>query len=126
MSHSIESYKDAKNETRWRIKANGHIVADSGEGYKNEKDALTALFGIYFGEYDESFLALYSQWQSYEGTPPSPEAYVRREDVLEHERRDADAPNYEATQQDSALPVVEVRAEFSGEGGGLQPPLPGV
>lgn len=32
-------YKDGKGELRWRLKAaNGRIIADSGEGYKNEQD----------------------------------------------------------------------------------------
>jgi uncharacterized protein len=32
-------YKDAKGEWRWRLKAsNGQILADSGEGYKNESE----------------------------------------------------------------------------------------
>jgi uncharacterized protein YegP (UPF0339 family) len=32
-------YQDAKKEWRWRLKAsNGRIIADSGEGYKNEQD----------------------------------------------------------------------------------------
>jgi uncharacterized protein YegP (UPF0339 family) len=32
-------YKDAKSEWRWRLKAsNGRILADSGEGYKSEKE----------------------------------------------------------------------------------------
>jgi len=34
-------YKDTKGEWRWRLKAsNGRIIADSGEGYKNEQDCL--------------------------------------------------------------------------------------
>jgi uncharacterized protein len=34
-------YKDTKGEWRWRLKApNGRIVADSGEGYKNEQECL--------------------------------------------------------------------------------------
>jgi uncharacterized protein YegP (UPF0339 family) len=34
-------YKDAKEEWRWRLKAsNGRIIADSGEGYKNESECL--------------------------------------------------------------------------------------
>ena len=37
-------YKDARGEWRWRLKAtNGRIIADSGEGYKNEKDCLDAI-----------------------------------------------------------------------------------
>ena len=36
--------KDAKGEWRWRLKAsNGKIIADSGEGYKNEADCLAAI-----------------------------------------------------------------------------------
>ena len=32
-------YKDQKGEWRWRLKAaNGRIIADSGEGYKSEKE----------------------------------------------------------------------------------------
>ena len=34
-------YKDNKGEWRWRLKAsNGRIIADSGEGYKNEQECL--------------------------------------------------------------------------------------
>jgi uncharacterized protein YegP (UPF0339 family) len=34
-------YKDSKGEWRWRLKAsNGRIIADSGEGYKNEQECL--------------------------------------------------------------------------------------
>jgi uncharacterized protein YegP (UPF0339 family) len=34
-------YKDSKGEWRWRLVAsNGRIIADSGEGYKNEQDCL--------------------------------------------------------------------------------------
>jgi uncharacterized protein YegP (UPF0339 family) len=34
-------YKDAKNEWRWRLVAsNGRIIADSGEGYKSERECL--------------------------------------------------------------------------------------
>lgn len=33
------TYQDAKGEWRWRLKsANGNIIADSGEGYKNKAD----------------------------------------------------------------------------------------
>jgi uncharacterized protein YegP (UPF0339 family) len=34
-------YKDQKGEWRWRlVAANGRILADSGEGYRNEQDCL--------------------------------------------------------------------------------------
>jgi uncharacterized protein YegP (UPF0339 family) len=37
-------YKDAKGEWRWRLKAsNGRVLADSGEGYKNEQDCLEGI-----------------------------------------------------------------------------------
>jgi uncharacterized protein YegP (UPF0339 family) len=37
-------YKDAKGEWRWRLKAtNGRILADSGEGYKNQQDCKDAI-----------------------------------------------------------------------------------
>lgn len=34
-------YQDASGEWRWKLKAaNGRILADSGEGYKNVNDCL--------------------------------------------------------------------------------------
>jgi uncharacterized protein YegP (UPF0339 family) len=34
-------YQDAKGEWRWRlVAANGRIIADSGEGYKDDHDCL--------------------------------------------------------------------------------------
>lgn len=34
-------FKDHKGEWRWHLKAaNGRIIADSGEGYKNKEDCL--------------------------------------------------------------------------------------
>ncbi len=36
--------KDARGEWRWHLKAANHrIIADSGEGYHNEKDCLDAI-----------------------------------------------------------------------------------
>jgi uncharacterized protein YegP (UPF0339 family) len=132
MAHSLESYKDASGEWRWRIKANGNIVADSGEGYKNEKDALTSLFGIYFAEYDESFLDVYTRWQQYAGVEDAEDSYVRIASPVVTGPVDADAPNYEAYQGDSAPDVKVVvdpnvprgepyfiDANFTGNGGGL-------
>ena len=38
---TYEYYKDSTGEWRWRLKAtNGRIIADSGEGYKNEQECL--------------------------------------------------------------------------------------
>jgi uncharacterized protein YegP (UPF0339 family) len=37
-------YKDARSQWRWRLKAsNGRIIADSGEGYYNKQDCLSAI-----------------------------------------------------------------------------------
>lgn len=100
--HTIESYKDASGEWRWRIWAgNKHdIVADSGQGYTRERDSLTALFGIYFGQYDESFLEVYGKWQSYAGVEHVPEPYVKVSPL--GSTPDAGTPEGEATAQVSA------------------------
>ena len=38
---TYEYYKDHKGEWRWRLKAaNGRIIADSAESYKEKKDCL--------------------------------------------------------------------------------------
>ena len=43
----VEMYRDANGEFRWRaIANNSRIVADSGEGYKNAKDCLSAAQGV--------------------------------------------------------------------------------
>ena len=40
----FEVYKDKSDEYRWRLRhANGNIMADSAEGYKNKKDILHAI-----------------------------------------------------------------------------------
>jgi uncharacterized protein YegP (UPF0339 family) len=63
MTNRIVEYKDAKDEWRWRVESlNGDTLSDSGEGYKNRKDMLSGLFSVYFAEYDDSFLALYNEW----------------------------------------------------------------
>lgn len=37
-------YKDASMQWRWRlVAANGRIIADSGEGYRNRSDAVAAI-----------------------------------------------------------------------------------
>ncbi len=41
---TYEYYKDKKGEWRWRLKAsNGRIIADSGQGYRNEQDCLAGI-----------------------------------------------------------------------------------
>jgi uncharacterized protein YegP (UPF0339 family) len=40
-------YKDVKGEWRWQLRAaNGRIIADSGEGYKQRHKAMTAMYRI--------------------------------------------------------------------------------
>lgn len=44
MSNHAELYRDKAGEWRWKLKAaNGRIIADSGEGYLHQSDALDAL-----------------------------------------------------------------------------------
>jgi uncharacterized protein YegP (UPF0339 family) len=72
-THTIESYTDASGESRWRIKVGGEVIAVSSEGYTDKRNALGALFGLFFGEYDDSFLALYGEWQTYANVERTPE-----------------------------------------------------
>jgi hypothetical protein len=58
----IETYLDGGHHC-WRIlDEDNEVVADSDGGYATEHEALTSLFGIFFGDYDESFLVLYAKW----------------------------------------------------------------
>ncbi|ABD58640.1 gp41 [Mycobacterium phage PLot] len=46
----VTVYQDSNNEWRWRFKAsNGRVMADSGEGYQNKQDALTAIDAVFGG-----------------------------------------------------------------------------
>ena len=48
---------------RWTIWSDTqNIVGTSQRGYETEKACLHALFGIFFGTWDESFLELYAKW----------------------------------------------------------------
>src|SRR5438309_2123750 len=64
--HTIQTYQEESTNADWRwrivVKDTGDVVADSGEGYRNKKDMLNSLFGIFFGDYDETFLDLYVEW----------------------------------------------------------------
>lgn len=42
MKAHVTIYKDRAKEWRWRLSANGHIMADSGEGYTRRRAALRA------------------------------------------------------------------------------------
>jgi uncharacterized protein YegP (UPF0339 family) len=40
----FETYADAKGEARWRLKSgNGQVIATSGQGYKDKRDARKAI-----------------------------------------------------------------------------------
>lgn len=50
----FELYKDTAGEWRWRLIAdNGNIMADSGEGYVNKQDAISAIHAIKNASLDE-------------------------------------------------------------------------
>lgn len=43
----VEMYQDKAGEWRWRFRAkNGNVLADSGEGYKNKGDMLSAIMTL--------------------------------------------------------------------------------
>jgi len=115
--HSIEVYQEEHqlNESvslgdwRWRVKVGDNIVADSAEGYRNKKDCLHSLFGLWFGTWDESFLGLYNEWQSYAGETYDvpPEAQDGPPVHIAHPLPDADAPNYEASATSPERPQGE-------------------
>lgn len=71
--HKIEVYQDDKGDHRWKIiqdyPSRKHlglpteeIVAQSAYGYEDKNEMFKALFGIFFGDYDDSFLAAYNEW----------------------------------------------------------------
>lgn len=99
MMHHVEEYKRADGKGAWRITVGGNIVAtDAGQGYENRKDLLDALFGIWFGVWDESFLALYQEWTGLGGGQYDiPEGMEEGVPVLTQPKPAPDnAPNYEA------------------------------
>lgn len=61
--HTVEKYKRPDGKLGWRVRVGDDVVAtDGGQGYENKKDMLDSFFGLYFGQYDESFLELYAEW----------------------------------------------------------------
>jgi len=70
MDHNhMEITQDAAGDYRWSIWIGDPpvVLAYSGHGYANESDCLHSLFGIFFGTWDESFLANYGKWMKYSG-----------------------------------------------------------
>lgn len=72
--HQIQTYEDESGYNYWRIVALADtpsgpndelapkLVADSGRSYQSRPEMLNSLFSIFFGDYDESFLTLYAEW----------------------------------------------------------------
>jgi hypothetical protein len=46
----------------WYIKDGEQVIASSYRSLPTRPEALKSLFGIFFGDYDESFLALYAEF----------------------------------------------------------------
>ena len=61
--HHIETY-EAQGKHFWRITTDDDkvLVADSLGGHDTKHEALKSMFGLFFGDYDESFLTLYAEW----------------------------------------------------------------
>ncbi len=71
--HSIETYQDENGDHRWKIVQHypsrkhlglpvDEIVAQSAVGYEDKNEMFKSLFGIFFGDYDDSFLSAYNEW----------------------------------------------------------------
>ena len=46
-------YQDSAGDYRWRLQAaNGKVIADSGEGYKNQGDAFSAIVLVMSADID--------------------------------------------------------------------------
>lgn len=78
-SHKVETYQADDGLHHWRIiqempgrSALGlpttEIVAQSAFGYEDKNDMYKGLFGVFFGDYDDSFLAAYNDWHPELGT----------------------------------------------------------
>lgn len=108
--HSIEAYQRDDGKWSWRVTVGDDVIAsDASQGYERKKDCLHSLFGLWFGTWDESFLALYQEWQSYAGEAYEvpPEAQAGPPVHIAASQPDADAPNYEASATSPERPTTE-------------------
>ena len=110
--HHMEITDRPDGKHGWQITVGDDIVAtDHGQGYNNKQDALHSLFGIFLGTWDTSFLDLYEQWQSYEGTGYDlPEGAaegvpVRIDEPMPEQFADASAVFSEATEGQLGSPA---------------------
>lgn len=80
--NSVDIYQRKDGKWSWRIIANrgnlsdAVIATDGGQGYECRSDALNGMFSVFFGSYDESFLAAHAAWVNETGDKPEP--YVRQ------------------------------------------------
>ena len=66
--HSMEVYQRADSKWSWRVKVGDDVVAsDASQGYERKRDCLHSMFGLWFADWNESFLTHYQEWQSYAG-----------------------------------------------------------
>lgn len=78
----IETYQGDDGKWGWRIWASENVLAGCN-GYENEHSLLEGLFSVFFGSYDNSFLAMHKRWrdsrdeESLSGHSV-PEPYVRQ------------------------------------------------
>lgn len=74
----VDVYEDPGGWT-WKIMEDDDLTTRAiarGPSFKTKHEALTSMFGIFFGDYDESFLALYAEF--------NPDAqFVQTQDVGE-------------------------------------------
>lgn len=88
-THEIQTYVDKEGQHRWRVLVKGvegsavedNIVADSGQGYHNKDDMLKSFFGIFFGDWNDSFLAAYNEWHPEMGQVTVDDITAREEPV---------------------------------------------
>jgi hypothetical protein len=89
--HHIETYRDHTEKHFWRITDDeGELIADSLKGHETRTESLKSLFSLFFGDYDESFLTLYAEWNPQDGLIPAPEPepvhIYRKEDAPDPEQ----------------------------------------
>ena len=79
----IETYQTDDGKWAWKIENEGAVLA-SNQGYDDEASLLQGLFSVFFGSYDDSFLALHRRWTDAQRSSGSgnyawaPEVYVRQ------------------------------------------------
>lgn len=79
----IETYQDEDGKWGWKIQNDDNLLAER-QGYDDEASLLQGLFSVFFGSYDDSFLALHRRWtesQKHSGSGNyayTPEPYVRQ------------------------------------------------